>query len=68
MMWGAGALAWGLMVRYLGIGLGLAIGCGSEPPPGRLFADATGHAADLVKDAAALRCSAVCSALAGIVF
>jgi len=28
MMWGVGALAWGLMVRYLGIGLGLAIGCG----------------------------------------
>ena len=27
-MWGVGALAWGLMVRYLGIGLGLAIGCG----------------------------------------
>ena len=27
-MWGVGALCWGLMVRYLGIGLGLAIGCG----------------------------------------
>lgn len=27
-MWGVGGLAWGLMVRYLGIGLGLAIGCG----------------------------------------
>ena len=27
-MWGVGALCWGLMVRYLGIGLGLAVGCG----------------------------------------
>jgi L-rhamnose-H+ transport protein len=27
-MWGAGGLTWGLMIRYLGVGLGLAIGCG----------------------------------------
>ena len=27
-VWGVGGLTWGLMVRYLGIGLGLAIGCG----------------------------------------
>ena len=27
-VWGIGGLTWGLMVRYLGIGLGLAIGCG----------------------------------------
>ena len=27
-IWGVGGLTWGLMVRYLGIGLGLAIGCG----------------------------------------
>ena len=27
-IWGIGGLTWGLMVRYLGIGLGLAIGCG----------------------------------------
>jgi L-rhamnose-H+ transport protein len=27
-MWGVGGLTWGLMIRYLGIGLGLAIGCG----------------------------------------
>jgi len=26
--WGVGGLTWGLMIRYLGIGLGLAIGCG----------------------------------------
>jgi L-rhamnose-H+ transport protein len=28
MMWGIGGLTWGLMIRYLGVGLGLAIGCG----------------------------------------
>ena len=27
-MWGFGGLTWGLMIRYLGVGLGLAIGCG----------------------------------------
>jgi L-rhamnose-H+ transport protein len=27
-MWGLGGLTWGLMIRYLGVGLGLAIGCG----------------------------------------
>jgi L-rhamnose-H+ transport protein len=28
MMWGVGGLTWGLMIRYLGVGLGLALGCG----------------------------------------
>jgi L-rhamnose-H+ transport protein len=27
-MWGVGGLTWGLMIRYLGVGLGLAIGAG----------------------------------------
>jgi L-rhamnose-H+ transport protein len=27
-MWGVGGLMWGLMIRYLGVGLGLAVGCG----------------------------------------
>jgi L-rhamnose-H+ transport protein len=27
-MWGVGNLTWGLMIRYLGVGLGLAVGCG----------------------------------------
>lgn len=27
-LWGVGGLTWGLMIRYLGVGLGLAIGCG----------------------------------------
>jgi L-rhamnose-H+ transport protein len=26
--WGLGGLTWGLMIRYLGFGLGLALGCG----------------------------------------
>ena len=26
--WGIGGLTWGLMIRYLGVGLGLALGCG----------------------------------------
>ena len=27
-MWGIGGMTWGLMIRYLGVGLGLALGCG----------------------------------------
>lgn len=27
-MWGAGGLTWGLMIRYLGVGLGVSVGCG----------------------------------------
>ena len=29
-MWGVGGLTWGLMIRYLGVGLGLAIGAGPD--------------------------------------
>lgn len=70
MMWGVGALAWGLMVRYLGIGLGLAIGCGLCAATGTLIPPiATGHAADLVKDAGAITVLAgVVLSLIGIVF
>ena len=70
MMWGVGALAWGLLVRYLGIGLGLAIGCGLCAATGTLIPPiATGHAADLVKDAGAVTvlCGVILS-LVGIVF
>jgi L-rhamnose-H+ transport protein len=69
-MWGVGALAWGLMVRYLGIGLGLAIGCGLCAATGTLIPPiATGHAADLVKDAGALTVlGGVIGSLVGIVF
>ena len=70
MMWGVGALAWGLMVRYLGIGLGLAIGCGLAAAAGTLIPPiATGHAGDLVKDANALVVlGGVIGSLLGIVF
>lgn len=69
-MWGVGSLAWGLMVRYLGIGLGLAIGCGLCAATGTLIPPVVqGHAADLVKDAGALTVlGGVVGSLVGIVF
>jgi len=69
-MWGVGGLTWGLMIRYLGVGLGLAIGCGlcasagTLIPPifkgefGTLMATNWGQATLI----------GVCVALAGIVF
>jgi L-rhamnose-H+ transport protein len=35
--WGVGGLTWGLMIRYLGVGLGLAIGCGITSASGTLI-------------------------------
>ena len=55
MMWGVGALTWGLMIRYLGFGLGQTLGCGLCAALGTLIPPiAQGHAADLVKDVGAL--------------
>ena len=69
-IWGVGGLTWGLMVRYLGIGLGLAIGCGLCAATGTLIPPiAQGHAADLVKDAGAIIVLAgVLGSLVGIAF
>ena len=69
-LWGIGGLTWGLMVRYLGIGLGLAIGCGLCAATGTLIPPiATGRAADLVKDAGAVVVLAgVVGSLVGIGF
>lgn len=69
-VWGIGALCWGLMVRYLGIGLGLAVGCGICAATGTLLPPVvSGHAADLVRDAVACRVLAgVVIAIVGIVF
>ncbi len=54
-LWGLGGLTWGLMIRYLGIGLGLAIGCGLCSATGTLIPPiVTGHAADLVADKASV--------------
>jgi L-rhamnose-H+ transport protein len=36
-MWGVGGLTWGLMIRYLGVGLGLALGCGLCAATGTLI-------------------------------
>jgi L-rhamnose-H+ transport protein len=55
-MWGVGGLTWGLMIRYLGVGLGLAIGCGLCSAAGTIvppilkgeFAGLLGNAAGLV--------------------
>ena len=54
-LWGLGGLTWGLMIRYLGIGLGLAIGCGLCSATGTLIPPVvTGHAGDLVANKAAV--------------
>ena len=68
-LWGIGGLTWGLMIRYLGIGLGLAIGCGLCSATGTLIPPiATGHAGDLVKDASAIiTLASVIVSLVGIV-
>jgi L-rhamnose-H+ transport protein len=58
------------MIRYLGIGLGLAIGCGICSSVGTLVPPiASGHAADLVKDThAVLTLCGVVATLVGIAF
>jgi L-rhamnose-H+ transport protein len=68
-LWGLGGLTWGLMIRYLGIGLGLAIGCGLCSATGTLIPPiVTGHAGDLVKDTAAVvTLASVFVSLVGIV-
>ena len=51
-IWGIGGLTWGLMVRYLGIGLGLAIGCGLCAATGTVLPPImNGEAASLLFDA-----------------
>jgi len=68
-LWGLGGLTWGLMIRYLGIGLGLAIGCGLCSATGTLIPPiVTGHASDLVKDTPAIiTLAGVLASLVGIV-
>ncbi len=51
-LWGIGGLTWGLMVRYLGIGLGLAIGCGLCAATGTILPPImNGQTASLLFDA-----------------
>ncbi|MDD4019047.1 MAG: L-rhamnose/proton symporter RhaT [Kiritimatiellae bacterium] len=68
-LWGLGGLTWGLMIRYLGVGLGLAIGCGLCSATGTLLPPfVAGKAAGLVKDAGSVVVLAgVFVSLAGIV-
>lgn len=48
-LWGIGGLTWGLMIRYLGVGLGLAIGCGLCSATGTLLPPIfKGEAASLI--------------------
>ncbi|MDX9866907.1 MAG: L-rhamnose/proton symporter RhaT [Kiritimatiellia bacterium] len=67
-LWGLGGLTWGLMIRYLGIGLGLAIGCGLCSATGTLIPPiVTGNAGELVRDAGSrVVLSGVFVSLAGI--
>ena len=67
-MWGVGALAWGLMVRYLGIGLGLAIGCGLCAATGTILPPImNGQAASLLFDEAGALVTGKLVVLAGVV-
>ncbi|HRR32776.1 MAG TPA: L-rhamnose/proton symporter RhaT [Kiritimatiellia bacterium] len=69
-LWGLGGLTWGLMIRYLGIGLGLAIGCGLCSATGTLIPPiVTGRMGDLVKDTGSVVVLlGVLGSLAGIAF
>ncbi|HOW17694.1 MAG TPA: L-rhamnose/proton symporter RhaT [Phycisphaerae bacterium] len=61
-MWGVGGFTWGLMIRYLGVGLGLAIGCGLCSASGTLIPPIlAGNLASLADT------PAVKAALAGVV-
>ena len=68
-MWGFGGLAWGLMIRYLGIGLGLAIGCGICASLGTVLPPVfSGHASDLISTSGArIALCGVAGAVLGIV-
>ncbi len=69
-LWGLGGLTWGLMIRYLGIGLGLAIGCGLCSATGTLIPPiVTGEAGKLVENTGAIVVlGGVLASLLGIVF
>jgi L-rhamnose-H+ transport protein len=69
-MWGIGNLTWGLMIRYLGFGLGLAIGCGLCSAAGTLIPPLVkGEFASLLQTNAGLvSLCGVAVSLLGIVF
>ena len=75
-MWGVGGLTWGLMIRYLGVGLGLAIGCGICSAAGTLVPPViNGTFAELIRDnagqlnhAGLVSLGAVVVSVVGIIF
>jgi L-rhamnose-H+ transport protein len=69
-MWGVGGLTWGLMIRYLGVGLGLAIGCGLCSAAGTLIPTfVKGEFAQLLGDSAGLvSLAGVLVSVIGIIF
>jgi L-rhamnose-H+ transport protein len=69
-MWGIGGLTWGLMIRYLGVGLGLAIGCGLCSAAGTIVPPIIkGNFTELVQTQAGLASlGGVLVSLLGIVF
>ena len=68
--WGFGGITWGLMIRYLGVGLGLAIGCGICSAAGTLVPKLiTGKFGELLKtDAGMVSLAGVAISIVGIVF
>ena len=68
--WGLGGLTWGLMIRYLGVGLGLAIGCGLVSAAGTLVPKMLkGELSQLLQPGAGIvSLAAVFASLVGIVF
>jgi L-rhamnose-H+ transport protein len=68
-LWGLGGLTWGLMIRYLGVGLGLAIGCGLCSAAGTLVPPMLkGEFAQLLQSSAGqASLASVLVSLAGIV-
>ena len=67
-LWGVGGLTWGLMIRYLGVGLGLAIGCGLCSATGTLLPPIfKGEAATLLFDANGALVASKLVTLAGVV-
>ena len=67
-IWGIGGLTWGLMVRYLGIGLGLAIGCGLCAASGTVLPPVmNGEAASLLYDANGALVTGKLVVLAGVI-
>ena len=71
-VWGFGGLTWGLMIRYLGVGLGLAMGAGLTSAAGTLIPPMLGGRDAIsqmfMKPAGIVSVAAALLSVAGIVF